>query len=146
MQFKVLAIFVAVALALAVMWYLAEPYTATFMDDGPYYSSDFSDPTTELPVYSRIELRRFGHLVYMLESRLHSELDQSVLVLTDPKGSIQWSRIPIKPDGELGPIKFHRANVTWYGGWRIIISPRLQESGVLYLDILGGFRFFNHSW
>ena len=68
MRLKTLSIFAVVAGALAVVWYIVEPYAATFIDDGPYYSSEFSEPVAELPINSQIELRRFGQLAYLLES------------------------------------------------------------------------------
>jgi len=146
MRLDASSMLVSAAGILAVLWYLIEPWAVTFVDDGPYYSREFSGPITELPVHSQVELRRFGRLAYFLESRLVSSEDESVLVLRDADGSVKWVRLPLKPDGELGPIELRRANMTWYGGWRIGIKPENQESGNLYLGSLGGFRFFNHSW
>jgi hypothetical protein len=140
------AIITVMVAAMAVSWYGVEPWAVTFVDDGPYYSGDFSGQIAELPVHSQVELRRFGQLVYLLEARLLSTVDESVLVLRDSNGSVRWARIPMKPDGELGPLELRGANVTWYGGWRIAISPKYQEGGHLYLGSFGGFRFFNHSW
>ncbi|MDH3615976.1 MAG: hypothetical protein OEQ90_05820 [Gammaproteobacteria bacterium] len=146
MGLKTSSILVVVAGILAVAWYAVEPWAVTFVDDGPYYSREFSGSIVELPIYSQIELRRFGLPVYSLESRLLSSGDESVVVLRDTGGSVQWARIPLKPDGELGPLELRRANPTWYGGWRIGIKPDNQEGGYLYLGTFGGFRFFNHSW
>lgn len=146
MRLDASSMLVSAAGILAVLWYLIEPWAVTFVDDGPYYSREFSGPITELPVHSQVELRRFGRLAYFLESRLISSEDESVLVLRDADGSVKWVRLPLKPDGELGPLELRRANMTWYGGWRIGIKPENQEGGNLYLGSLGGFRFFNHSW
>jgi len=143
---KALSILAVTAGTLAVVWYMVEPWAVTFVDDGPYYSIEFSEPIAEFPVRSQIELRRFGQSVYSLESRLLPTADESVLVLRDSDGSVRWARLPMKPDGELGAIELRRSNVTWYGGWRIRIKPDNQEGGFLYLGIFGGFRFFNHSW
>lgn len=140
------SILVVAAGILAVAWYAVEPWAVTFIDDGPYYSREYSASIAELPIYSQIELRRFGQSVYSLESRLLSSGDQSALVLRDAEGSVKWARLPLKPDGELGPLELRRANLTWYGGWRIGIKAENQEGGYLYLGSLGGFRFFNHSW
>lgn len=134
------------AVSLAVVWYLVEPWAITFVDDGPYYSREYSKPVTELPIHSQLQLRRFGLSAYSLESRLIASTDESVLVLRDKEGSILWARKPLKPDGELGPLELRRANMTWYGGWRVGIKPGNQEGGNLYLGSFGGFRFFNHSW
>jgi hypothetical protein len=138
-------LFVAAAL-LAAVWYVVEPWAVTFVDDGPYYSNAYSGPIAEFPVHSQLELRRFGQSVFSLESRLLPSGDESVLVLRDTEGAVKWVRIPVKSDGELGRLDLRRANVTWYGGWRIGIKPGNQEGGYLYLGSLGGFRFFNHSW
>lgn len=146
MRLKSLSIFVVIAGALALAWYIVEPYAVTFIDDGPYYSSEYLEPFSELPISSRIELRRFGRLAYLLESRDLIMGNESVLVLRDSKGPVQWARRPIKPDGELGPLELRGASMTWNGGWRIRIKPKSQEGGYLYLSSLGGFRFFNHSW
>ncbi len=146
MRLKILSIFAVVVGALAVFWYIVEPYAVTFIDDGPYYSSEFSGPVAELPVYSQIELRRFGQFAYLLESRELPTEDESVLVLRDTGGLVLWARIPIKPDGKLGPLELRGANMTWYGGWCIRIKPKSQEGGYLYLGSFGGFLFFNHSW
>ena len=141
-----LLIFLVISGASALSWYLVEPYAVTFIDDGPYYSSEFSGPVSQLPVNSKIELRRFGQLAYLLESRELAMGNESVLVLKDSKGSVLWARKPVKPDGELGSLELRGAHMTWNGGWRIRIKPENQEGGYLYLGSLGGFRFFNHSW
>ena len=127
-------------------YYAVEPWAVTFVDDGPYYSTRFPGPIGELPILSSVELRRFGHLFYTLESRLLTEGEESVLVLSDSAGKVKWIRLPVKPDGELGSLELLRVHATWYGGWRVAIRPANQESGNLYLGIFGGFRFFNHSW
>ncbi len=127
-------------------WYCVEPWALTFIDDGPYFSTDFVDPVEVLPVYSQIELRRFGRAAFSLESRLLAEGQESTLVLRDTGGSVRWAQTPVKPFGELGPITLLRASLTWYGGWRIAISPKNQESGYLYLSAFGSYRFLNHSW
>ena len=127
-------------------WYCVEPWALTFIDDGPYFAQDFAGPVEALPVYSQVELRRFGRAIFSLEARLVSEGQESVLVLRDTDGSVRWAQTPVKPFGELGPIQLRRANLTWYGGWRIAISPKNQEGGYLYLDTFGGYRFLNHSW
>jgi hypothetical protein len=77
---------------------------------------------------------------------LVSEGQERVLVLRDKDGSIRWAQTPVKPFGELRAIEFRRASLTWYGGWRIAISPKNREAGYLYLDTFGGYRFLNHSW
>lgn len=146
MRLITISLFAVVAGALVVAWYIVEPHAVTFIDDGPYYSSEFSEPIAALPIYSQIELRRFGQLVYLIESRMLSPGNETVLVLRDPAGSVQWARRPIKPDGELGPVELRGASMTWYGGWCIRIKPGFQEGGYLYLGNFGGFRFFNHSW
>ncbi len=146
MRLKAPSILAMVAGVLAFVWYTVEPWAVTFLDDGPYYSSGFSGPITELPVQSKVELRRIGQLIYTLESRFLSADDGSVLVLRDAAGSVRWTRVPMKPDGKLGPLQVRQATVTWYGGWRIAIQPAFQEGGYLYLGVFGGFRFFNHSW
>jgi hypothetical protein len=131
---------------LAVVYYTVEPWAVTFLDDGPYYSTEYLGPIEELPLQSQVELRRFGLSVYFLESRLRAVNGESVLVLRDMDGFVKWVRLPVKSDGELGPIELRGARVTWYGGWRIAISPKNQEGGYLYLGSSGVFRFFNHSW
>lgn len=146
MRRKTPSILVLVVVALVFAWYLVEPWAVTFVDDGPYYSNRFPGPIAELNTQSVVELRRFGRLVYTLESRLLPNDDASVLVLKDAEGSVRWIRSPVKPDGELGPLELRRASLTWYGGWRVAISPENQESGHLYLSALGRLRFFNHSW
>ena len=146
MQPRASSVILVVIGALAIVYYTIEPWAVTFIDDGPYYSVEYSDPFAELPMQSQVELRRFGRLVYSLESRLLSTGSESVLVLRDTKGVVEWVRLPVKPDGELGPLELRRAYVTWYGGWRVAISPENQEGGHLYLSSFGGFRFFNHSW
>ncbi len=130
----------------AVGWYCVEPWALTFIDDGPYFSQDFAGPVELLPIYSQVELRRFGRAVFSLESRLVTEGAASVLVLRDTDGSVRWAQTPLKPFGELGAITLLRANLTWYGGWQIAISPKNQEAGYLYLAAFGGYRFLNHSW
>ena len=146
MRPKALSVIIVAAGFMAVGYYTIEPWAVTFVDDGPYYSTDFSGSVEEMPVQSRVELRRFGRLVYNLESRSLAAGDESILVLRNSSGSVKWARIPVKPDGELGTLELRRANLTWYGGWRIGISPENQESGHLYISSFGGFRFFNHSW
>jgi hypothetical protein len=138
------AVFIVVIIASG--WYMAEPWALTFIDDGPYFATDYAGPVEALPVYSRIELRRFGRTVFSLESRSVSEGQGSVLVLRDTDDSVRWARTPVKPYGELGPIELRRERATWYGGWRIAISPKNQEGGYLYLSTFGGYRFLNHSW
>lgn len=134
------------ALALIGVWYLFEPWFVTFIDDGPYYATSYTGPVDSLPLYSELELRRFGRSLYRLETRLLATEDESVVVLRRRDRSIVWARRPLKPDGPLGPLELRRHHWTWYGGWRIGISPANQESGNLYLGTLGRFRFFNHSW
>jgi len=146
MRYKAPSVLIVTVGVLAVIYYTIEPWAVTFVDDGPYYSTEFSDPIEEIPIQSRVELRRFGRLVYSLESRLLSERDESVLVLRGPDGAVEWARLPMKPDGELGSLELRGAKVTWYGGWRIAINPKNQEGGHLYLSSFGGFRFYNHSW
>ncbi len=132
---------------LLILWYSVEPWVVTFMDDGPYYSTDFTGKVDELPLYSRVELHRFGQIAYVLESRLIDHEKPSVLLLRERKnGSLVWSRLPVKPDGELGPLTLVKGYRTWYGGWKITINPAFQEGGYLYLGPFGGVRFFNHSW
>ena len=131
---------------LAIVYYTIEPWAVTFLDDGPYFSTEFSAPIAEMPMQSQVELRRLGYLVYSLESRLLAAGDESVLVLRDSEGVVEWARLPMKPDGELGPLELRGTNLTWYGGWRVAITPKNQENGHLYLSPFGGFRFFNHSW
>lgn len=140
------SVLVAVAAALALAWYAVEPWAVTFVDDGPYYSRPFDSPVGDLHLESRVDLRRFGRVVYTLESRTLAGRDEIVLVLRDASGSVRWARLPVKPDGELGSLEIRRARLTWYGGWRVRIVPANQEPGDLYLGALGGFRFFNHSW
>ena len=146
MRLKAPSILLAVAVVLACGWYMVEPWAVTFIDDGPYFSSDFSQPIDGFPVHSQVELRRFGRLVYTLESRLLAAREESVLVLRNTGGTALWTQLPVKSDGELGPLELRRAYLTWYGGWRVRIVPAFQESGDLYLGFFGGFRFFNHSW
>ncbi len=146
MRFKAPLIVLAVAGVLSSGWYVVEPWAVTFIDDGPYYSSEFSGLVADLPINSKVQLKRLGKLVYTLESRLHPTRGASVLILKDAKESVIWARLPLKPDGKLGVIELRRANITWYGGWRIRIVPAFQEPGDLYLGLLGGFRLFNHSW
>lgn len=146
MKLKLIIVFLVVTGALASAWYIVEPHAVTFIDDGPYYSREYTEPVAELPVTSQIELRRFGIPIYSLESRDLPTGENSVLILRDASGSVRWVRMPVKPDGELGPLELRGASMTWNGGWRIRIKPRLQEGGYLYLGSLGGFRFFNHSW
>jgi hypothetical protein len=132
---------------LFILWYSVEPWTVTFIDDGPYYSTDYKGAVDELPLYSRLELNRLGRGAYVLESRLIDNEKPSVLLLREKKNnSLIWSQLPVKPDGELGPLTLVKGYRTWYGGWKIAINPTFQESGYLYLGPLGGFRFFNHSW
>ena len=146
MRLKSVLIFVSVLVLLAVGWYQLEPWAVTFIDDGPYYSREYSRPVESLPLQSSVELRRFGVIAYTLESRSLVDRNESVLVLRNAAGAIKWTRIPLKPDGELGFLELLRAHVTWYGGWRIRIAPDNQEPGDLYIGALGRFRFFNHSW
>lgn len=146
MQLKGTSAVVLIAAVLASVYYAIEPWAATFVDDGPYYSTEYLGAVDELPVPSRVELRRFGRSVHVLESRTLPVGNESVLVLRTPDGSVQWARVPVKPNGELGRIKLRKIHATWYGGWRISIKPENQESGNLYLSALGNFRFFNHSW
>ncbi len=127
-------------------WYRLEPWSVTFVDDGPYYSSAYPGQTEDLALQSQVELRRPGWLVYRLESRRLPGRDASVLVLRDASGAVQWVREPVKPDGELGSVELRRSHLWWDGGWRIRIVPSNQEPGDLYIGPLGGFRFFNHSW
>ncbi|HKJ18736.1 MAG TPA: hypothetical protein VJ984_15385 [Xanthomonadales bacterium] len=78
-----------------------------FIDDGPYYSSEFSEPNAELPINSQIELRRFGQSVYSLESRVLPSGDNSVLVLRDAGGKCSGHdcRLHLQGNGNVG-IKF----------------------------------------
>jgi hypothetical protein len=55
---------------LFILWYSVEPWTVTFIDDGPYYSTDYKGAVDELSLYSRLELNRLGRGAYVLESRL----------------------------------------------------------------------------
>lgn len=146
MRLKSTLVVTAIAVTLAFAYYTIEPWAVTFVDDGPYFSTEFFGAVEALPIQSRIELRRFGRTLRVLESRRLPVGDESVLVLRTPDGSVQWTLVPDKPDGELGCVALGRAHVTWYGGWRISIKPENQEGGNLYLSTLGNFRFFNHSW
>ena len=146
MQRSPLFVLFAVIAVLAVSYYAIEPWAVTFVDDGPYFSDEFTGSVDDLPVHSEVQLQRFGRLAYTIESRTLAEGSESVLVLRDPEGRVIWARLPVKPDDELGTIEVRRAYRTWYGGWRIAIKPANQESGNLYLTPLGGFRFLNHSW
>ena len=101
-----------IVVVLAIIYYTIEPWAVTFLDDGPYYSTEFSGPIAETPIQSQVELRRFGQLVYFLESRMLSANDESVLVLRNMEGSVEWTRLPVKPDGELGPIELRGARMT----------------------------------
>jgi hypothetical protein len=135
-------------IAFAIVAYMAEPHLFN-MDDGPYYSRPFDGETTELLLYSRVELARFGQRVYVLESRLLGATgSDSVLVLRRASGSVVWQRVPTKPDGRLGPVALvpEATHMAWHGGWDVGIKPELQESGYLYLGPGGGFRFFYQSW
>lgn len=141
------ALFLSVIAAVfACSYYVIEPWAVTFVDDGPYFSTEYSGPIDEMPVQSRLELRRLGQLAYTIESRTLLEGRESVLVLKDSNGTVKWTRLPVKPDGELGAIEVRNAYPTWYGGWRISIKSENQEGGNLYLSAFGNFRFFNHSW
>ena len=71
-------------------WYMAEPWALTFIDDGPYFSTDFVGPVKALPVYSQVELRRFGHTVFSLESRLVSEGQKSGYLYLSTFGSYRF--------------------------------------------------------
>jgi hypothetical protein len=135
-----------VAGVLSTLWYLAEPWAVTFIDDGPYYSSKYPAPVARLPLHSQIELKRLGRPVFTLETRLTTDEKPNVFVLKDSQGAVVWAQRPVKPEGALGPIKLLNQQLTWYGGWKVRISPSLQEGGYLYLGTFGGFRFFNHSW
>ena len=127
--------------------YTYEPGIFNF-DDGPYFSREFKDETHTLPLQSRVTLSRFGKVAYVLESRQLKNEETSVLILKHPDGTVSWKRLPVKPDGRLGPITLDKkyTHLTWYGGWKVAIRPAFQESGYLYLGPLGGFRFFYHSW
>lgn len=146
MKRKLPLVAVCLVVIVASGWYWAEPWALTFIDDGPYFAQDLAGPLESLPVYSQVELRRFGRAVFSLESRLASDGQESVLVLRNTDGSVRWAQTPVKPYGELGPIALRRAGLTWYGGWRIAISPKNQEAGYLYLSAFGSYRFLNHSW
>ena len=146
MRIKAPSVVFVVAGVLAIVYYTVEPWAVTFLDDGPYFSTEFSGSIAEIPMQSQVELRRLGHLIYSLESRLLAAGDESVLVLRDSEGVVAWARLPMKPDGELGPLELRGAILTWYGGWQVAINPKYQESGHLYLSPFGGFRFYNHSW
>ena len=130
----------------AMAWYQVEPWALTFVDDGPYYSTLYTESIDDLPVQSKIELQRFGTIAYTLESRVVTDRNESVFVLRTADDHVLWGRRPNKPDGELGYIKVRGASLTWNMGWRVRIAPEHQESGSLYIGPLGGFRFFNHSW
>jgi hypothetical protein len=143
---KIAAACAAVLLTISLLWYAAEPWTLTFIDDGPYGSQPYYGEVAGLRLHSQVELKRFGSVQYVLESRLSEKGNSSVLVLYSGGSGAIWRRLPVKPDGELGPLEFGRSGVTWYGGWRVAIKPAFQEGGYLYLGPLGGFRFFNHSW
>ena len=132
----------AIAAVLAVSYYAIEPWAATFVDDGPYFSTEYTGPIDQMPIQSQLDLHRLGRLVYTIESRGLVEKSESVIVLKDSNGVVKWVRLPVKPDGELGAIEVRNAHPTWYGGWRISIKPENQESGNLYLSPLGNFRFF----
>ncbi len=127
-------------------YYAAEPWLVTFVDYGPYFSSEYDGPIDELPVQSSVALERFGRVVYTLEARRLPDEEASVLVLRRPDGRTRWALVPVKDDGELGTVKLVFARMTWYGGWRVAIQPSRTEGGGLYLNVVGGFRFFNHSW
>ena len=58
---------------LVLLWYYVEPWAVTFINDGPYYSTDFNGAIEDLPLHSRVELHRFGQITYVLESRLIDE-------------------------------------------------------------------------
>ncbi len=146
MQRSSLSVLLVVVAVLALTYYVIEPWAVTFVDDGPYFSTEYSQPIDDLPVASHLELRRFGRLVYIIESRTLPGGLESVLVLRDSRGLLKWARLPVKPDGELGAVELRNGFRTWYGGWRIAIKPANQEGGNLYLTPFGGFRFFNHSW
>lgn len=140
------AILTLTIVVLAMGYYAAEPWLVTFVDDGPYYSSEHEGSIDDLPLQSSVELTRFGGPVFTLESRLLPGGDASVLVLRHSDGDRRWARVPLKHDGELGTVKLVFARMTWYGGWWIAIQPSNTEGGRLYLSALGNFRFFNHSW
>jgi hypothetical protein len=137
-----------VLLTLVALAYAAEPHVFN-MDDGPYGAHEFVGAVDGLPVQSRVELRRLGIPAYVLESRLIAgDTPSSVLVLRATDGAVRWQRVPHKPDGPLGPVALvpRSPAMAWSGGRHVAIKPARQESGVLYLGPLGGFRFFYHSW
>lgn len=141
--------FFALVLVMLFGWfaYIFEPRMFNF-DDGPYYSREFEAEIDNLPLQSSVELSRFGYIMYILESRLLKNEERTVLLLKQPDGTVVWKKVPVKPDGRLGPIALEKnyTHLTWYGGWKVAIKPAFQESGHLYLGPLGGFRFFYHSW
>jgi hypothetical protein len=139
------AVTLAASLTLGWVGYKLEPHLFN-MDDGPYGATEFAGETDHLPLLSRVELRRFGWLAWTLESRRLGEAEgPSVLVLKSPDGAVRWRRQPLKPDGPVA-LDPHRTAMTWNGGWRVGVKPAAQESGELYLNPLGEFRFFYHSW
>lgn len=147
MRSKTAAVLTLAIAVLAMGYYAAEPWLVTFVDDGPYYSDEYVGPIAELSVESSVELKRFGRLIYILESRRLTGIEGSVLVLRDSEGDVKWARVPNKHDGgELGTVKLVFSRMTWYLGWRVTIQPSNTEGGGLYLSVLGDFRFFNHSW
>lgn len=146
MNKKTTAVTVLIMVGVASGYYQVEPWAATFVDDGPYFSEDYAGDIANLPIDSSMDLRRLGMNVYTLESRTLPDRKASVLVLMDSDGAVVWARRPLKPDGELGTVKLLRAALTWSLGWRIRIAPSNQEAGDLYVSFAGGFRFFNHSW
>lgn len=146
MRYRGISVFVIVLALVAAAYYAVEPWAVTFVDDGPYYSREYTESITDRPVRSRLVLERFGRPAYSIESRSLPAGDASVLVLRATDGAVAWARLPVKPDGELGAIELVGVRGTWYGGWRITIRPDNQEIGQLYLSPFGKFRFFNHSW
>lgn len=146
MHSRLRATFFSVIALLATAWYFAEPWALTFVDDGPYFSETFSEPIDPLPVISSVQLRYFKWVRFTLESRRFPNKDESILVLWDDSGHLVWAKRPVKPDGELGSLRLREPHWTWNAGWRIRIVPSNQEPGDLYLNALGGLRFFNHSW
>jgi hypothetical protein len=141
----------AIVVLCGIGWLLYEYEARIFnFDDGPYSASEFIGEIDKLPIQSRLELKRFGELVYVLESCLfeQAEGEGSVLVLRRPDGTIVWKKVPLKPDGLLGAIALGEeyTHLTWHGGWKVAIKPAFQESGYLYLGPFGDFRFFYHSW
>ncbi len=113
-------------------YYLVEPWAVTFVDDGPYYSKEYKGESDPLSLYSEIRLTRFGRTVCVLESRLTEKKDSSMLIFEKKFGKrrVVWKRVPLKPDGPLGPIKLTRQSLAWYGGWEVGIKPAQQEGGV----------------